>query len=138
MCNFLVLQLNMSFLGNKLLQWTDIYIYIHKIWYIYAYIFGWGKVIESWHHQIWKILHSKSGICQVDIFALSRSGIFVTVVLKSIMNVFHWIVGGDHLLWELHLPGIPYLMRLLLLKLWEVLRKPFVVTWMKKCFISFS
>ena len=49
------------------------------------------------------------------------------VVLKSFMNVFHWNVGAGHLLWELHLPGIPYHTMLLLLKLWEVSRRQFVV-----------
>ena len=32
--------------------------------------------------------------------------------LKLFVNFFHWIVGGGHLLWELHLLGIPYQMML--------------------------
>ena len=50
--------------------------------------------------------------------------------------VIYLMIG--HLLWELHLPGIPYQMMLLLLKLWGVLRGPSVVPCMNFFLISFS
>ena len=50
------------------------------------------------------------------------------------MNIFHWIVGGGHLLWEMHLPGIPYRTMLLLLILWGDLRGQFVQCFNEKLF----
>ena len=49
-------------------------------------------------------------MCPEDIFVL------VAIALRSLMNFFHWNVGGGDLPWDLHLPGNLYQMRLWLLK----------------------
>ena len=62
-----------------------------------------GRLLRTDVMKCWKIFHSKRGICAEDIFVLN----FVAIDLKSFMNVFQWIVGGDYLLWELQWNSLP-------------------------------
>ena len=60
-------------------------------------------------------------VCLEDKFVLARGSITRDHRFEIAHERFSWNVGGGHLFWELHLPGIPYQTILLILKLWEVL-----------------